>query len=74
MARGCWIGHVNVTDPDRCPEYLGADPLAFEKFKAWFPVRGGKNKGLESTGYAGSLSAGGATSTTTIPVFCCVST
>ncbi|MGF1476651.1 MAG: DUF1330 domain-containing protein [Geminicoccaceae bacterium] len=47
MAKGYWIVHVDVTDPDNYPRYIEADALAFEKYDARFLVRGGRFEGPE---------------------------
>lgn len=41
MAKGYWIVHITVTDPDNYPKYLAADAAAFAKYDASFLVRGG---------------------------------
>jgi len=41
MAKGYWIAHVTITDPDRYPDYVKANAKAFEKYGARFLVRGG---------------------------------
>ncbi len=41
MAKGYWIAHVTVTDPERYKDYVAANAKAFEKFNAKFVVRGG---------------------------------
>ena len=41
MAKGYWIVHITVTDPDNYPKYLAADAAAFAKYEAKFLVRGG---------------------------------
>ncbi len=47
MAKGYWIVHVTVTDPDNYPKYIAADAAAFEKYDARFLVRGGRCEGPE---------------------------
>lgn len=47
MANGYWIVLVTVTDPDRYPDYLAADKIAFDAFDARFLVRGGQCEGPE---------------------------
>lgn len=44
MAKGYWIAHVRVTDPERYKDYVAANAKAFEKFNAKFLVRGGENE------------------------------
>jgi uncharacterized protein (DUF1330 family) len=42
MARkGYWIGHIDVTDPERYKDYIAGNAVAFEKFGARFLVRNG---------------------------------
>ena len=41
MAKGYWIAHVKVTNPDRYKDYVAANAKAFEKYGARFLVRGG---------------------------------
>ena len=47
MAKGYWIVHVTVTDPENYPKYLAADAVAFEKYAATFLVRGGAHTAPE---------------------------
>ena len=42
MAKGYWIAHVKVTNPDRYKDYVAANAAAFKKYNAKFIVRGGK--------------------------------
>ena len=44
MAKGYWIAHVKVTDPERYKDYVAANAKAFEKYGAKFLVRGGDNE------------------------------
>jgi uncharacterized protein (DUF1330 family) len=44
MAKGYWIAHVKVTNPDRYKDYVAANSIAFKKYNAKFIVRGGKNE------------------------------
>jgi uncharacterized protein (DUF1330 family) len=46
-AKGYWIGHVTVTNPERYPEYQAANAEAFQKYGAQFIVRGGQSKTTE---------------------------
>jgi uncharacterized protein (DUF1330 family) len=41
MAKGYWIGRVDVTNPDAYQNYVKANGPAFAKFGARFLVRGG---------------------------------
>lgn len=46
-AKGYWIGHVTVTNPERYPEYQAANAEAFQKYGARFIVRGGQFESVE---------------------------
>ena len=41
MAKGYWIAHVKVKNPDRYKDYVAANAVAFKKYNARFIVRGG---------------------------------
>lgn len=41
MAKGYWIAHVEVTDPEGYKKYISANGVAFAKYGARFLVRGG---------------------------------
>lgn len=47
MAKGYWIVHVTVTDPERYKEYLRLDAEVFKQFKAKPLVRGGQHEAPE---------------------------
>ena len=47
MPKGFWIVHVTITDPQNYPKYLAADKIAFDKYGARFPVRGGRYEAPE---------------------------
>ena len=42
MAKGCWIGYITVTDPERYEEDKAANAVAFSKYGGRFIVRGGE--------------------------------
>lgn len=42
MAKGYWIAHVDVTDPEGYKEYVAFNAKAFSKYGAKFLVRGGQ--------------------------------
>ena len=42
MAKGYWVGRVDVHDPDTYKNYVAANGAAFAKFGGRFLVRGGK--------------------------------
>ena len=44
MAKGYWIAHVTVTDPELYKKYVAANAIAFGKFGARFVIRGGKHE------------------------------
>lgn len=41
MAKGYWIAHVQVNDPELYKEYVRLNGIAFAKYGAKFLVRGG---------------------------------
>jgi len=41
MAKGYWIGHVDVFDMERYKDYIAANAVAFAKYGGKFLVRGG---------------------------------
>jgi uncharacterized protein (DUF1330 family) len=42
MARkGYWIGHIDVTDPERYKDYIAANAVPFKTYGARFLVRNG---------------------------------
>ncbi len=47
MAKGYWIAHVHVTDPDEYPKYVNGARAAFEAHGARFLARGGQNTEVE---------------------------
>jgi uncharacterized protein (DUF1330 family) len=42
MARGYWIAHVDVSDPETYKAYVQANAVAFAKFGGRFLVRAGR--------------------------------
>lgn len=50
MPKGYWIGHVDVLNPERYPDYMKAAQPAYEKYGAKFIVRGGKSDQVEGEG------------------------
>ena len=52
MAKGYWIAHVTVTDPEQYKRYVEASPAAFEKYKAKVLARAGQHVQLEGAGKA----------------------
>ena len=49
MAKGYWIGRVDVTDPEGYQAYVKANAEAFRKYGAKFLIRGGKAETREGT-------------------------
>lgn len=47
MAKGYWIGHVDVKNSDRYPDYMKAAQPAYDKYGAKFIVRGGRFEAVE---------------------------
>jgi len=47
MAKGYWIGRVDVTDPEAYKKYVAANGNAFAKYGARFLIRGGKFEAVE---------------------------
>lgn len=50
MAKGYWIAHVDVRDPERYKDYVATAKPAFERFGARFLARGGAYEALEGEG------------------------
>ena len=44
MAKGYWIAHVDVSDPEGYKNYQAANAAAFRKYGAVFLVRGGASE------------------------------
>lgn len=49
MAKGYWVGRVDVTDPEAYKGYVAANAAAFSKYGARFLVRGGAFATREGT-------------------------
>ena len=47
MARGYWIGRVDVHNEDGYKAYAAENPAIFKKFGVRYVVRGGKFEGVE---------------------------
>ncbi len=47
MAKGYWIAHVEVTDPERYKDYVTANAAAFAKYGGRFVIRGGEHTVME---------------------------
>jgi uncharacterized protein (DUF1330 family) len=50
MAKGYWIAHVDVRDPERYKNYVATAKPAFERHGAKFLARGGKWQAMEGKG------------------------
>ena len=53
MAKGYWIAHVTVNDPEGYKQYIAANAVAFKKYGARFIVRGGENEIVAGSGLQG---------------------
>jgi uncharacterized protein (DUF1330 family) len=49
MAKGYWVGRVDVKDPETYKDYIAANAAAFRKFGARFIVRGGRFENPEGS-------------------------
>jgi uncharacterized protein (DUF1330 family) len=49
MAKGYWIGRVDVNDDEGYKPYAAANPAIFKKYGARYVVRGGKFESKEGT-------------------------
>lgn len=47
MAKGYWIGRVDVTDTEAYKQYVAANDKAFAKYGARFLIRGGSFEAVE---------------------------
>ena len=52
MAKGYWIGRVDVQNPDAYKNYVAANAAAFSKYGARFLVRGGAFEAVEGQALA----------------------
>ena len=50
MAKGYWIAHVTISNPDQYKFYAEAAPEAFKKYGATILARGGKSQQMEGQG------------------------
>ena len=50
MAKGYWIGHVEVHDPERYKLYIAGATPAYQEFGAKFLARGGATDLVEAAG------------------------
>ena len=49
MAKGYWIGRVEVSDTEKYKDYVAANAIAFRKYGGRFLVRGGRFESMEGT-------------------------
>jgi uncharacterized protein (DUF1330 family) len=49
MAKGYWVGRVDVSDAEAYKKYIEANAEAFSKYGAKFVVRGGRFEAMEGT-------------------------
>src|SRR5262249_54774416 len=49
MAKGYWIGRIDVTDPETYAGYVSNNPAIFAKFGGRFIVRGGRFEAIEGS-------------------------
>jgi uncharacterized protein (DUF1330 family) len=47
MAKGYWIGRVNVTNPEAYKKYVAANGPVFASYNARFLIRGGQFEAVE---------------------------
>ncbi len=47
MAKGYWIAHVDVADPEAYKAYIAANAVAFAKYGGRFLVRAGRHEVVE---------------------------
>jgi uncharacterized protein (DUF1330 family) len=47
MAKGYWIAHLDVHDPEGYKAYVAANAAAFRKYGAKFLIRGGQHQTVE---------------------------
>jgi uncharacterized protein (DUF1330 family) len=52
MAKGYWIGRVDVTDPEGYAKYVAANGAAFARYGGQFLIRGGRFEAVEGTARA----------------------
>ena len=52
MAKGYWIAHVDVADPEAYKAYVAANAVPFAKYGARFLVRAGRHEVIEGTSRA----------------------
>lgn len=52
MAKGYWIAHVAIADPEGYKDYVAANAVAFKKFGAKFVVRSGEHRVVAGTAMA----------------------
>jgi len=58
MAKGYWIAHVDVRDPEGYKDYVATAKPAFERYGAKFLARGGAWEAGEGRGRARTVGGG----------------
>lgn len=49
MAKGYWVAHVTVHDPERFKRYVAVTGAAFQKYNGRFVVRAGRSQTMIGT-------------------------
>ncbi|MCO5163677.1 MAG: DUF1330 domain-containing protein [Mesorhizobium sp.] len=49
MAKGYWIAHLDILDPERYRRYVAANAAAFEKYGGRFLARAGRSESMLGT-------------------------
>ena len=55
MAKGYWIAHIDVNDPERYKAYVAANAEPLRKYGARFVVRGGRFENPEGSSRARNI-------------------
>jgi uncharacterized protein (DUF1330 family) len=50
MAKGYWVAHVDVGDPEAYKAYVAANQIPFRKYGGRFLIRAGRQEVVEGTG------------------------
>jgi uncharacterized protein (DUF1330 family) len=53
MAKGYWIAHVTISNPEGYKDYVAANAIAFKKYGAKFVVRNGEHRIATGTAMTG---------------------
>ena len=57
MAKGYWIGRIDVSDPEAYQHYIRANAEPFAKYGGRFLVRGGSHEVVEGSGRERNISS-----------------